>query len=248
MFDGRGNGRSDRPVGLEYYAEREFAEDALAVLDTVGIDSAVIVSLSLGAQRALLLAGEHAERVGGCIFIAPAVPMGQPLPERAIVSSFNDVLESSEGWAKYNRHYWLRNYRRFLEFFFSRVFTEPNSARHIAQWVKWGLETTPETLIDTHLAPGLNREKARELASSLGCPVLVVQGTADAITGDSPGRTLAEITGGDLLLLEGAGHAPHFRHPETVNRAVAAFLSADGLLEASKRLWDGGVEQQHKIP
>ena len=32
-FDGRGNGRSDRPAQPEAYAESEFAADALAVLD-----------------------------------------------------------------------------------------------------------------------------------------------------------------------------------------------------------------------
>src|SRR5687768_8109137 len=32
-FDGRGNGRSDRPTASEAYDEREFALDALAVLD-----------------------------------------------------------------------------------------------------------------------------------------------------------------------------------------------------------------------
>src|SRR3546814_2834608 len=32
-FDGRGNGRSDRPQDPEAYDEREFAADALAVLD-----------------------------------------------------------------------------------------------------------------------------------------------------------------------------------------------------------------------
>src|SRR5918998_1985830 len=55
-FDGRGNGRSDRPE--RGYGEREFAADALAVMDATGTDSAVLVSLSMGAQRALVLAGE----------------------------------------------------------------------------------------------------------------------------------------------------------------------------------------------
>src|SRR5205823_4986916 len=35
-FDGRGNGRSDRPQEPEAYAEQEFAADALAVLDEIG--------------------------------------------------------------------------------------------------------------------------------------------------------------------------------------------------------------------
>ena len=46
-FDGRGNGRSDRPPSG--YEEREFAADALAVLDATETESAMLVSLSLGA-------------------------------------------------------------------------------------------------------------------------------------------------------------------------------------------------------
>jgi len=37
-FDGRGNGASDRPAQASAYAERGFAEDALAVLDAIGIE------------------------------------------------------------------------------------------------------------------------------------------------------------------------------------------------------------------
>ena len=63
------------------YASSEFAADALAVMDATGTERAVIVSLSRGAQRALLLAAEHPERVDGAVFIAPARRRcGQPLP------------------------------------------------------------------------------------------------------------------------------------------------------------------------
>ena len=37
-FDGRGNGRTDRPEGVDAYAEREFAADTLAVMDATGTD------------------------------------------------------------------------------------------------------------------------------------------------------------------------------------------------------------------
>ena len=56
-FDGRGNGRSDRPESG--YEEREFAADALAVMDATATERAVLVSLSMGAQRGLLLAAEE---------------------------------------------------------------------------------------------------------------------------------------------------------------------------------------------
>ena len=46
-------------------------------------DTAVLVSLSLGCQRALILAADHPERVDGAVFIGPAFPgAGGPLTER----------------------------------------------------------------------------------------------------------------------------------------------------------------------
>jgi pimeloyl-ACP methyl ester carboxylesterase len=115
-FDGRGNGRSDRPPAG--YAEQEFAADALAVMDATGTEAATLVSLSLGAQRALLLAGGHPERIDGAIFICPAVPLGEPLTAR-LAHGWDEEPGSDAGWAKYNRHYWLRDYEGFLQFFVS---------------------------------------------------------------------------------------------------------------------------------
>ena len=57
-FDGRGNGRSDRPAEPDAYREEEFAADALAVMDATGTERAVLVSLSRGAERSLLPRGE----------------------------------------------------------------------------------------------------------------------------------------------------------------------------------------------
>ena len=41
VFDPRGNGKSDRPDGVEAYAEAEFADDALDVLDATGTETAL---------------------------------------------------------------------------------------------------------------------------------------------------------------------------------------------------------------
>src|ERR1700753_1395134 len=41
-FDGRGNGRSDRPTGAEAYSATEFANDALMVLDATATDRAAL--------------------------------------------------------------------------------------------------------------------------------------------------------------------------------------------------------------
>ena len=74
-FDPRGNGRSDRPAGYDAYRRREFADDAVAVLDAAGVDRAIVVNwCDMG--ESLILAAEHPERVASLVFIAP------PLSER----------------------------------------------------------------------------------------------------------------------------------------------------------------------
>ena len=220
-FDGRGNGRSDRPASG--YEEREFAADALAVMDATGTERSVLVSLSLGAQRALLLAAEQPDRVDGAVFICPSVPLGKPPQGR--IYPWDEELDTDEGWAKYNRWYWLRDYRGFLEFFFSQMFTEPHSTKPIEDCVGWGLETAPETLVATNLKEMLDAETVLELAGRVRCPSLVIQGTEDAITGVGRGIALAEAAGGQLVLLEGSGHGPHVRDPVKVNLLLRDFVA-----------------------
>ena len=71
-FDGRGNGRSDRPHGAAAYADEQYVADTVAVLDAAGIDSAVVVGVSMGGRWAVRLAAEHPERVLGLFTIAPS--------------------------------------------------------------------------------------------------------------------------------------------------------------------------------
>jgi pimeloyl-ACP methyl ester carboxylesterase len=226
-FDGRGNGRSDRPPTAQAYAESEFAEDALEVLAATGTERAVLVSLSLGADRSLRLAADHPERVAGAVFIGPALPLGDTHPGRAVVRRFDERLDTDEAWAKYNRHYWLHDYEGFLEFFFSHCFTEPHSTKQIEDCVGWGLDTDPETLALTEVAPGLaTREEVLELCSRVRCPVLVLHGDEDAIRPPAHGAALADATGGTLVVMEGSGHIPLARDPVKVNLLIRDFVAS----------------------
>jgi pimeloyl-ACP methyl ester carboxylesterase len=222
-FDPVGNGKSDRPVDASAYGERELAADALAVLDAAGIGRAILVSLSLGAHRALVLAAEHASRVAGAAFICPSIPLA-PRPGDQFSYPFEDASDAYHGWAKVNRHYWLSDFHGFLEFFFSQMFTEPHSTKQIEDCVGWGLETTPEVLIATAYAAQVKKDAARALCSRVACPVLVLQGSEDAIEGPARGVALAEATGGRLVLLEGSGHGAHARDPVRVNLLIREFI------------------------
>jgi pimeloyl-ACP methyl ester carboxylesterase/predicted glycosyltransferase len=222
-FDGRGSGRSDRPREAAAYDDREFAADALAVLDAVGAPKATIVSHSAGAYWALILAAEHAERVDGAVFIAPGLPLAPRHAGRDI--DFNKHHADDEGWHKLNRHSWLADFRGFLEFFFGHLYTEPHSTKQIEDCIGWGLETTPETLIATLEAPALSVDKVRELCALVKTPVLVIHGDADSLTPHARGAALAEATGGRLVTLEGAGHGPFARDPVQVNLLLRDFMA-----------------------
>src|SRR5450755_3479634 len=229
-FDGRGNGRSDRPAGADNYLSAEYASDALAVMDATGTGRAAVVSFSRGASYALHLGAARPDRVTGQVFICPTTPLAPFSPPRLpYARCFEEILDGDDGWAKDNARYWERDYRGFLEFFFAQVFTEPHSTKPMEDGVMWGLETTSQTLTDTRR--GAIREANDSIAGLLNgvqCPCLVIQGTDDAIVGPDAGPRLAEALGRRARLVElaGSGHSPHTRDPVKVNLLIREFLEA----------------------
>ena len=227
-FDPRGNGRSDRPPTAEAYDDDQYVADALAVLDATGTREAVLVGLSRGGRWAVELAASRPERVLGAVLIDPALPFMAPLP-REQNNSFDEELDRSDGWAKFNRHYWLREYRDFLEFFASQAFSESHSTKQIEDMVGWGLETSPETLILTQLgAQPASREEMEAILRRIRCPVLVVHGTDDRVRPHAVGAAAAELAGGALVTIEGGGHCPQARHPVRINLLLREFVESLG--------------------
>jgi pimeloyl-ACP methyl ester carboxylesterase len=225
-YDGPGNGRSDRPLDATPYGCEEQARAASAMLDATGTERAVIVSLSMAAQWALWLMANRPERLLGSVFIGPTAALAPGHEDRE--QPFEEPYTSTEGWAKYNRHYWLDHYQDFLEFFFSQCFTEPHSTKPIEDSVGWGLETSPEVLIAEDAAPWVDKATLRGWCAASRCPVLVVHGDDDQISPLRRGRALAEATGGGLVVLEGAGHIPMARDPVQVNLLIREFVESLG--------------------
>ncbi len=223
-FDGRGNGKSDRPPGVAPYLEDEFALDTLAVMDAAGAERATLVSISCGALWATIVAADHPERVDGLVYICPAVGLAPGHPERE-VHPFDEELDTTEGWAKYNSVFWAREYREFLEYFAAQCLNEPHSTKQVEDFVGWALETDPETLANTSRAIGLCRtERFRETCERVRCPALVIHGDADLIRPLAQGAALAEVLGAPLVTLAGSGHLPQARDPVEVNLLLRDFV------------------------
>jgi pimeloyl-ACP methyl ester carboxylesterase len=223
-YDGPGNGRSDRPLDPAPYGYEAEGESALAVLDATGTDRAVLVSLSMGAQWALWLTAHHPGRVLGIVFIGPGLDLDSW--EEPAIPPFDEPYASTEGWARYNRHYWLEHWREFLEFFFGQCFPEPHSTKQREDCVGWGLETTPQVLLAVEGAPEPDEATIRRWCARARRPTLVIHGDKDRIGPLRSGAALARATGGALVVLAGAGHIPLARDPVKVNLLVREFAES----------------------
>ena len=107
-FDGRGSGRSGRPVGAAAYTDRQYADDIVAVLDATGTDAGraghgVVRGVLGGARRGRAtrdrVLGHHRDR--------PVLRPGRAPRPAATTCRGTSRWTSTHGWAKYNKHYWL---------------------------------------------------------------------------------------------------------------------------------------------
>ena len=239
--EGRGNGRADRPGTAEAYRDREYVDDAIAVLDATGVDRAVVVGLSVGGRHALQLAAWYPERAAGVVAIGAALPW--PMPP-----DFDETRDTYEGWGKANRHFWLADYRGWVEFFMSQVFTEPHSTKPHEDGVAWGLDTTAETLLLT--VPGVGEPAdadAEAICRQVRCPALIVHGDQDGIVPYDTGVALARWTGGQMVTIRGGGHAPTLRDPVQVNLLIRNFAESVGQGVPTSRTWTRARDRRKRV-
>lgn len=227
-FDPPGNGGSSRTTDPVAYSDGELLAYALAVLDAAAVERAVLVGVCSGAGLSLLLAAEQPERALGVVAINPGMRMTPPHPHRG-VADFDDVLDRDDGWAKENRNYWLRDWRGFADFFFDQMLPEPHSTKQHEDAVGWACGTTAEIMLCDYgpgavPTPRAQPDTAAEICRRIQCPVLVINGDRDMCQPPERSRIVAELTGGELVVIEGAGHLPHARDPVRVNLEIGAFL------------------------
>ena len=159
-FDPRGHGRSDRPADPSTFDRVQLVADAIAILDELGVELAVVVAWCSVVE--MILAADHPDRVSALVEIASDVPLS-PEPSDEWISRFDEVLDTDAGWARWNAPYWRRDWPGFVDFFFAEFFTEPHSTKQIEDGVAWGLETDAEDAdCDTRSAPGLDRRHGLE--------------------------------------------------------------------------------------
>ena len=227
-YDGRGNGRSDRPTESAFYDDDRYVGDLEAVMDATGTERAVLVGLCVdGVWRSIRLAAQSPDRVLGIVAFAVGVPRIAPPQPHYVQSSavFDDELPTTDGWAKNNRHYWLRDYAGFARFFFTEMTPEPHSTKAIDDAVSWAVDGSVEAMLaESGAAFPFDLASIEATCRALSCPLLIVHGSADQCQLPARAQRLAELTGGRLVMVEGAGHMIPGRHPVLANLLIRDFV------------------------
>ena len=219
-FDGRGNGLSERPaLG---YATDDFVRDTEAVMDRLRLRSAILVGFSAGGRWAVQFAAQHATRVEQLVLIAPATVIDDG--PRLLPAWFTAAPPDREGWNKFNAVHWREDYRDFVTWFASMIFTEAHSTKGQDDIVLWASDTTPAMLIQTILDSA--NPRLGELWRAVDCPVLIVHGSRDAVVAlENSHKLLAARPATRLMVLEDCGHAPHIRDAVKTNLVIERFLA-----------------------
>ncbi len=223
-FDPRGNGKSDRPAGSAAYADEEFVQDAIGVLDATGTERAVVVGCSAATFWLLRLAADHPDRVLGAVASGTNLPLA-PGHDRPDIG------------ARFDAEYWRTNYEDFLRYFFAKVWTEPHSENLIDTCVATGLGTTAETLIHTIETDPMSEQEAIDLLHRTECPWLVIHGEGDELQPNARAQRLADEIGGSLVTLAGAGHCSGNRDPVRFNLLIREFTAEVLGWRARRRTW-----------
>ncbi|SLN54813.1 Arylesterase [Roseovarius albus] len=224
-FDPRGNGKSDRPDNPDAYTIDKIVADVIAVMDEIGVEKAALVGLSFSSAIAFAVAAYHPDRVSAVISTGAWSPIVPPKKERADAYA-NDLVDHPQLWQKYNPDYWRKDYPDFVRFFLDRVHNEPHSTKQHEDAVAWALEGDAEMLIMTQEARDTPEIAIDEdMYRKVQCPSLICVGDNDDVTPPETSFAIAELTGGELQVFEGGGHAIHARFPARFNTLMRDFLA-----------------------
>ncbi|MBR2815932.1 MAG: alpha/beta fold hydrolase [Reyranella sp.] len=225
-YDGRGNGKSDRPDAVAAYSLDNYVADALAVMEATATTSAILVGLSFGGMLISVIAAYHPERVKAAILVGTSASIGPNNPGTSVEHFRADGKPSPDGWDKYNRCHWLSSYPDFADFFVRNIFSEPHSTKQIEDAVGWAAETTGPVLVNTvdarPMPPAFDTSEA--MYRRIHCPTLMIHGEDDRIQLHARAEAVAAVTGAELVTIPGGGHNPLGRIPAKCNILIADFL------------------------
>jgi pimeloyl-ACP methyl ester carboxylesterase len=203
------------------YTLDDMSDDAVGLLDGLGIEKAHFCGSSMGGIIAQTAAYRHPHRVLGLISIMsssgdPDLPAPKPEIMNVLLTPSPD---SREEYIEHNVRYWKTVGSRFFTY--------------DEQWIRRRAATAFDRC---HYPFGKARQMAaimargnrRDLLKSIQAPTLVIHGTHDPLVPVEAGMDIADtIPNARLVMIEGMGHdMPTETWPEIINAIAEHTKSA----------------------
>ena len=198
-MDNRDSGLSSITADDDEYTLSDMADDVVAVLDAVGVETTVVLGLSLGGMVAQQLAVDHPERVRALVSLAsspgePGLPGASDEVVAALTAPSKETMEEQIESDIITRKLWANpdwydvdQLREFFTELHERAFVPGGGMRQFGAAMR-----TPSRV---------------EGLQALDVPTLVVHGENDTLLSIEHGRRTAElIPGAELLEIEGMSH------------------------------------------
>jgi pimeloyl-ACP methyl ester carboxylesterase len=213
LFENRGAGRSSKPSGP--YSTELMAEDAVALMDHLGIQRAHVIGKSMGGMIAQWIAVRYPEKVRSLVLASTVMKhdaYGEELLELG-----RDMAEKAGLFATY-RQAFLMSY--------TREYCMTNRSR--LEEVKALLDRlNPEEFLQGYREQSVACQKhdTSHMASKIKSPTLVIVGKDDLITPVQASRNLAAaIPKAELVVVQRGGHGFWREFAGEVNGVVRDFI------------------------
>jgi pimeloyl-ACP methyl ester carboxylesterase/predicted glycosyltransferase len=228
VMDLPGTGKSDRPNAPQAYGLDQYLAHFGAVLDHLGVDTTILIAISVSTLLALRFAVEQPHRVSRLIIAGGyAESLAPDAASRDAVAKMLDAMRT--------------NWPGHLDAFWSSLFTEPHSTKAFEDGVHFSCATSGDIVALTRA--GWLGHDVRELASRVTCPTLVIHGDSDKRVPYAKGRSVADLVpGATMLTIGGGGHLTVARDPVAFNRAVKDFAQPPRV----DRQWTRGMARKPK--
>ncbi len=208
--DLRGQGESS--LGWSAYDIPSVANDTLALIQHLGADSAHLIGTSFSPGSIVWAAVEAPEKIKSVVLIGAFVRDPQTNPIMKAVM-----------WLMMNNPWNVQAWRMFYPSMFPTQ--KPDDFDDYLDQLIASLK--PKGRIEpVKQFANTSRKPSETRLIQVKCPILVVMGTADPDFPDpiAEANYIVEQTGGQLLLIDKAGHYPQSEMPETTNPAIIEFL------------------------
>jgi 3-oxoadipate enol-lactonase len=192
----------------------DFAQDAAALLDHLGIERTVLLGLSMGGYAALAFAEAFPGRLRGLILADTRAGADAPEARERRLAVARDVLEKGSGFLP-----------DALVPKLLGAGTQASEPGLVEQVRRWAAEAPPAGVAAAQRGMAERPDRSGVLPR-IAVPTLVIVGEEDELTPPAESRSLAAaIPKADLAVLPGAGHLSNLEQPEAFNRAVSGFLA-----------------------